>query len=178
MPWRFLLSRLYLRGSTFVDSELCTLHGSHHFTVVFQSACPVFAPLCPFHPFFLAYLGLHKFKWTSLALQAQSRVDKVWFHPLPPPRVCVCVCADAGLRTVCTSCGCYLVAGSCWASPVHQSTSRQWVGVREQPCPLHIFAPPSVSTHPSPSVFFSSIFFFSPLSSLYFIRSPCSQRWT
>ena len=96
-----------------------------------------------------------------------------------PPRVCVCVCADAGLRTVCTSCGCYLVAGSCWASPVHQSTSRQWVGVREQPCPLHIFAPPSVSTHPSPSVFFSSIFFFfSPLSSLYFIRSPCSQRWT
>lgn len=93
MPLRFL-SRLHLRRFTVVHSQLCTLHGSHHFSVVSQSVCPAFASPCLFHPSFFSpsHIGLHKFKWTSLALQAQSRVDKVWFHPLSSPLfVCACV---------------------------------------------------------------------------------------
>lgn len=96
------------------------MHTSHHCRL---SICVPW--LCFSLPVsFFSHTGLHKFKWTSLALQAESRVDKVRFHPVSSP-LCVYVCVF--VRTVCISCGCCLVVGSCWVSPVHQSMSLQWV---------------------------------------------------
>lgn len=153
MPLRFL-SKLSFRGFTFSDSQLCTLHGSHHFSVIFQSACVAFffflQSVSSF--LFLSCIGLHEFKWTSLALQAQSGVDKVWFHPLSSP-LCVCLCV----------CGCWsqdcvyelrLLSrrGDLLSEPspsVNVSTAGRF---GEQPCLLHIAFPPCVWTHSTSSV--------------------------
>lgn len=176
MPLRFL-SKLSFRGFTFSDSQLYTLHGSHHFSVIFQSACGAFfffllQSVSSF--LFLSCIGLHEFKWTSLALQAQSGVDKVWFHPLSSPLcVCVCVCADAGLRTVCTSCDFYLDVGTCWASPAHQSMSPLQVGLVSNLAhftfvPHLLFEPILLPQSPCPNSF--------PPLSIFLIPSLCSQR--
>lgn len=123
---------------------------------------------------FLSCIGLHEFKWTSLALQAQSGVDKVWFHPLSSPLcVCVCVCADAGLRTVCTSCDFYLDVGTCWASPAHQSMSPLQVGLVSNLAhftfvPHLLFEPILLPQSPCPNSF--------PPLSIFLIPSLCSQR--
>lgn len=121
MPLRFL-SRLHSCGFTMESLSYAhyiaaiTLLSSFNLCALtlLLSACFIFFP----------YTGLHKFKWTSLALQAESRVDKVRFHPVSSP-LCVYVCVS--VRTACISCGCCLVVGSCWVSPVHQSMSLQWV---------------------------------------------------
>lgn len=150
----------YLGYTSMYTSQLCALYGSHHFSVVFQSVCAEFSSLCSFHPPFppLYRATQIQINFISIADTGLCWQSVASSSVLPSLYVCVhvfvCACMYAALRTVCTSCGCYLVAGSCWASPVHQSMSPPWVGVQEQPCPLRILAPPSVSTHPPLSLLF------------------------
>ena len=115
----------------------------------------------PFILPFLSYIGLLEFKWTSLALQAQSCVDKVWFHPLSSPLgVCVCVRVHGCWPQDCVYELRLLSRRGELLSEPSPSVNVSTVGrcSRATLPPFCILAPPFVSTRPPLSVRFTTLF--------------------
>lgn len=159
-----------------------TLNYTHFMAVItFLSyfnlhALPFFfsPPVC----FILPLSLLYRPTWIQMNVISIASTIRCWqsvvsSSVLPTVCVCVCVCADAGLRTVCTSCDFYLDVGTCWASPVHQSMSPLQVGLVSNLAhftfvPHLLFEPILLPQSPCPNSF--------PPLSIFLIPSLCSQR--
>ena len=153
MPWRFLF-RLHL--SCFI---LWTVSHQDYMAVITSVASSTLSvlPLLLSACFISVFSLLYRPTWIQMKFISIAGAVMCW-QSVVSSSVCVCVCTDDDLRTVSMSCGCFLVMGSCWASPVHQSMSPLWVGVWEQPFPplTHSLVPPSVSTCPPFSISLSN----------------------
>lgn len=124
--------------------KLQTMH------IIQELSLPCSLPLCVHSPPLAArFISLSSVwfepAWIQMNFVSIADAATCWqsasFILCPPCRVCL---RDVVFRTACTSCGCFLVAGSCWANPVHQSTSPPLVSAQEPPSLLQS----PTSTHP------------------------------